>query len=145
LIIYFSYHYVEGFDYQKPFEIIKTKIKEILLVFIPACFSWVVAEILKVIVHAPRPFLVFSNIVQPLFGHGGYSFPSAHAMFFSALATSLYFIHKRLGKVCFIIVLIILIARIASGVHFPIDILFGLVFGPIIAFIFHRIFIRKYK
>jgi undecaprenyl-diphosphatase len=61
-------------------------------------------------------------------------------MFFSALAMSLYFINKRIGILYFIVALIVGLARVASGVHFPIDILVGYILGIIIAVIFKFIF-----
>ena len=146
LLIYLAYHYVGEFAPEKPFFVIRTKIKEILLVFVPAVFSWVAAELIKAIVHAPRPFIVFKDTIQPLFIHGGMdSFPSGHAMFFGALAMSVFFVHKELGKFFFLIAFIIGLARVASGVHFPIDILFGYIFGIAVSFIFHRIFLKKYS
>jgi undecaprenyl-diphosphatase len=145
VFIYFFYHYVGEFNYKRPFDLLKTKIKEILMVFIPAVFSWIFAEILKTVIYHPRPFIFFQDAVQPLFIHGGVdSFPSGHAMFFGALAMSLYFIHKKMGRIYFLIALVIGLARIVAGIHFPLDIFAGYIFGFIITLIF-ELFFRKMR
>ena len=145
LLIYLIYHYVGEFDYRQPFLLIKTKIKEILMAFSPAIISWIIAEILKIIIKYPRPFILFENTVQPLFIHGRMdSFPSGHAMFFGALAMSVYFIHKRLGRIYFLIALVIGLARVITGIHFPIDILAGYLFGILITLIF-ELLIKNYR
>jgi len=143
-IVFLIFHTDGVFDYRTPFLQLKNKLKEISFVFITSISAWIIATIIKSLILSPRPFILFEN-VKPLFFHGGFdSFPSGHAMFFSALALSLYFIHKRIGLLYILVALIIGLARVASGVHFPIDILFGYILGLIIAFIFKHIFIKKY-
>lgn len=134
--VYLFFHEEGKFDYRKPFSQLKNKIKNIFLVFFSAVFAWILADILKSNIFAPRPFLYFQNI-KPLFLHGGFdSFPSGHAVFFGALATSLFFVNKRMGIWYIIVALIVGLSRVISGVHFPIDIFWGYIFGFIIAFIF---------
>lgn len=142
--IYLFFHIDGVFDYHTPFLQLKNKFKEISFVFFTSIFAWGLSGILKHFIISPRPFLYFENL-KPLFLHGGFeSFPSGHAMFFSALAMSLYFIHKRIGTIYIVVALIIGLSRVAAGIHFPIDILFGYIFGIILAFIFKLIF-RKNK
>ncbi|MFA6515337.1 MAG: phosphatase PAP2 family protein [Candidatus Paceibacterota bacterium] len=141
--IFLFFHTDGVFDYRTPFLQFKNKIKEIVLVFSSSLFAWIIVTIVKFFILSPRPFIFFEN-VKPLFLYGGMdSFPSGHAMFFGALAMSLYFIHKRMGYLFFVVALIVGIARIASGVHFPIDILVGYILGIIIAYIFKLIFYKK--
>jgi len=64
------------------------------------------------------------------------SFPSGHAIIFGALATSLYFIHKKLGITYLILAIVIGFSRVVAGVHFPVDIAFGLLLGILISIIF---------
>jgi undecaprenyl-diphosphatase len=143
VFLYLIFHIDGVFDYRTPFLQLKNKIKEIAFVFSSAIIAWVLAMIAKSLIFTPRPFIYFEN-VKPLFFLGGFeSFPSGHAMFFGALATSLYFAHKRIGFLYIIVALIVGLARVASGVHFPIDIFFGYIFGFIIAFICNLIFKKK--
>lgn len=141
LALVYVIFYTSGiFDYRTPFLQLKNKIKEVVLVFSPAVIAYILEYILKSLISSPRPFLYFEN-VKPLFLHGGMdSFPSGHAMFFGALAMSLYFVNKRMGILYFIVALIVGLARVASGVHFPIDILVGYILGIIIALVFKLIF-----
>lgn len=145
LAFVFVFFYKDGiFDYKTPFLKLKSKIKEMFVVFSAPFVAWVIATVAKSFIFSPRPFMFFEN-VKPLFVHGGFdSFPSGHAMFFGALATSLYFSNKRLGLIYIVVALIVGLARVTSGIHFPIDIFFGYIFGTIIAIIFKAIF-KKIK
>ncbi|MDD3663504.1 MAG: phosphatase PAP2 family protein [Candidatus Pacebacteria bacterium] len=141
MAIFFLFFYTDGFfDCKKPFLQFKNKVKEIFFVLFPGFFAWVVVSILKYFISSPRPFLYFKD-VSPLFLHGGFdSFPSGHAAFFSALAVSFLFKHKRMGVIYIFVALIISLARIASGIHFPIDILVGWGVGITISLIFNNFF-----
>lgn len=137
----FLFFHIDGvFDYKKPFLQLKNKIKEISSVFISGFIAWGMANTIKFFIVSPRPFIILEKI-KPLFLHGAMdSFPSGHATFFSALAVSLFLRHKRMGIYYIIVALIVSFARVASGVHFPIDIFAGWILGTIIALIFNRIF-----
>lgn len=143
LFFYFLYKDVGSFDWKNPFYIIKKRFRNIFNVFTPAILGWIVVSILKSIFSKPRPFVKFKEIVEPLFVYRGMdSFPSGHSVFFMALAVSLFFVEKRIAFVYIIIALIIGIARVISGVHFPIDIIFGWIIGLIVGLIFVKFFKR---
>ena len=126
------------------FRILKQKWKEIVLVFFSGIFAWCLASVIKIIVQAPRPFLVLENIV-PLLNKTDFSFPSGHATFFMALGMAIYFNHKQAGYLYMFFALLIGIARIIAGVHFPIDILSGFILGGFIAYLVRLIYDRIYK
>jgi len=139
-VVFLIFHTDGVFDYRTPFLQFKNKLREATFVLLTSFSAWVLGTIIKSFILSPRPFIFFENI-KPLFVHGGLdSFPSGHAMFFGALAMSLYYIHKRIGLIYIMVALIVGFARVASGIHFPIDILFGYIFGVIIATIFRLIF-----
>jgi len=143
--IFLVFHNNGVFDYHTPFLQFKNKFKEISFVATSSIFAWIIGSIIKSFILSPRPFILFENI-KPLFLYGSMeSFPSGHAMFFGALAMSLYFIYKRMGYLYFIVALIVGLARVASGIHFPVDIFFGYIFGVIIAIIFKYIFKLIFK
>ncbi len=119
---------------ENPFRVFMEKKKEILLVFLSAFSAYFISEILKFLFHTSRPFLVLHD-VSPLFNQGGYAFPSGHASFFSALAFSIFFLHKKAGYVFMFFALLIGLARIIAGVHFPIDILGGFILGAITSYL----------
>jgi len=109
----------------------KQAVRNILIVFMSAFFAYVVAYIFKHLLPHPRPFEVLSD-VYVLYTHGGGdSFPSGHATFFMALATSLFFFHRRLAFVYVLGALIIGSMRIAVGVHWPFDIVAGWILGGV--------------
>lgn len=130
LLLYIFHHHIGEFDWRKPFSVLGKRFKELKVVFLSPIIVWVITAILKDIFKSPRPFVLFNEKIVPLFTHGGMdSFPSGHAAFFGALATSVFFINKKLGFFYIIIALLIGLARIASGIHFPIDILTGYILG----------------
>ena len=109
------------------------KIKKILSVFFSGFLALIVAEILKILFRIPRPFLALPD-VHALFPETGYSFPSMHAVFFSAISVAIFFSHKKAGYVFMFFALLIGLARIVAGVHFPIDILVGFIIGGVVAY-----------
>jgi len=126
---------------QEPFKVFMQKKKEILMVFFSGIVAWVLAYILKILIHTPRPFDIFPQ-VHSLFSETGYSFPSGHATFFLALAFAIFFLHKKVGYVFMFFALVIGLARIIAGVHFPIDILGGFALGFVVAYLINK-YIRK--
>jgi len=146
IIIFLLYKNYKIANEKNFFSKIRNSTKELIYIFLPAISGWVIADIVKNIVKFPRPFIKFIDVVNPLFIHGGMdSFPSGHATFFSALAFSLFFINKKLGYLFVFFAILIGLARIISGVHFPVDIFSGYVLGAIIFFIFNFIFSKKVK
>ncbi|MFA6397889.1 MAG: phosphatase PAP2 family protein [Candidatus Paceibacterota bacterium] len=137
LAVLFLLFHKEKFKLESPFSSIikfKRKISEIIVVFVASGFAWILSKIIKTIITAPRPYLVFENI-KTLFPYGGYdSFPSGHATFFAGLAMALYLYHKKVGIIFFIGALLIGVARIMAGVHFPVDILAGYAIGIFISY-----------
>lgn len=109
--------------------------REFFLVFVSSGVAYVFSKILKILIHADRPFVEFSNI-QALFSESGFAFPSTHAIFFATLAISIFLLHKKAGYFFIFLALLIGLARIIAGVHFPIDILGGFIFGAIISYLF---------
>ena len=92
--------------------------------------GWATAEILKFIFAKPRPFLSISEFI-PLFTSEGLSFPSSHATVFSALAVVMFFENKKLGIFFIIGAVLIGLARVVAGVHYPLDILAGFLLGAL--------------
>jgi undecaprenyl-diphosphatase len=89
---------------------------------------FVVAETIRFFYDRPRPFEVL-NIVQ-LVEHGaGASFPSGHAAFYFALSWFLFFWNKKIGVAFLAVTLFMTIARVFSGIHYPLDILAGCLIG----------------
>lgn len=127
---------------KNPFAEFIKKWKEVLFAFFSGAVAWCVATIIKSIIQAPRPYLVFPDI-NPLLFKTGFSFPSGHSTFLMALGVSIYLSSKKVGVIFIIFAILIGLARIIVGVHFPIDILVGFIVGIVIAIIFNLIFKLK--
>lgn len=103
--------------------------RDLFVVIAAAIAAYVFSVALKYLLPHQRPFEVLPD-AHILYTHGGGdSFPSGHATFYMALAVSLFFYHRRLALVYFFGALIIGLARIAVGIHWPFDILAGWLLG----------------
>ena len=95
----------------------------------------------------PRPYIILSfahKLISLSATDNFQAFPSGHAIFFFALSTAVYFYNKKLGIFFFFSSLVMGLARIFTGVHWPSDILGGLLFGAITAYGVQRFYL-KYK
>jgi len=109
----------------------------------------IITELIRFIYYHPRPFDFYK--FTPLIAESGASFPSGHAAFFFALAMTLYFWDKRWAMVYFVLSLFIGAARVYVGVHWPLDILGGIIVGTLSAYFVHmllrpyfdRLFLKK--
>ena len=80
----------------------------------------------------PRPFIALTQIqplVKVMTSENLQSFPSGHTLFFFALATTVFLFNKKLGVWFLIAATLISLARIYVGVHWPIDVLVGVILG----------------
>lgn len=107
----------------------KEKVRYLILATTGVILSrLVITELIRVIWRRPRPFV--AHTVNSLIEHSASaSSPSGHMAFLFALATAIYFINKRFGIIFFILSFVIGLARIFVGVHYPLDILGGIVVG----------------
>ena len=84
------------------------------------------------LVYRPRPFVLYPHQVHLLVQHApDSSFPSDHATAVFAVATALVGSSKWLSRTFWIVAILIAIARVFIGVHWPTDVLAGLVIGSI--------------
>ncbi len=101
----------------------------------------VFVEVFRLFIHRLRPLVADPNI------HGflietSYSFPSGHAAFFFALSTVVYIYDNRWGVWFYAASLVIGLARVAAGAHYPTDILGGALLGVAVGWCVHRFFRR---
>ena len=103
-------------------------------VFFSALFTkYAVEEFIRLFYHRPRPFLTYD--IQSLFTENSYSFPSGHASFFFAFSFAIYLYNKKWGIWFLIASLLMTIARVMAGVHYPSDILGGMILGVVVAYL----------
>jgi undecaprenyl-diphosphatase len=103
----------------------------------------IVTEAIRFFFPHPRPFDALD--ITALVGESGDSFPSGHGAFFFALAGTVWFYNRRRGALLFFLALVIGIARVAAGVHWPLDIVGGIATGILSALIVHFLFRRDFK
>lgn len=109
-------------------------IKESVALITPAFVAMLAASIIKVLSPSLRPFAHPDYMITPLVRVTGFesSFPSMHTAFAFALASALYARDRRVGKWFMCAAALVAFGRIASGVHWPIDILGGMLLGVVI-------------
>jgi len=98
----------------------------------------IITEFIKFFWHRERPFLAMN--FQPLaMPWSSWSFPSGHAAAFFALAFSIFFINKYWGIWFLIAVCLMGLARIFIGIHWPTDILGGILIALISVLIIKKL------
>ena len=113
-----------------------------LLAFAGALIARFGAEtIIHFFYYRPRPYLALD--VPHLLTEASSSFPSGHTIFIFALATGLLSINKRVAYVFFTAGLLVGIARIAAGVHYPSDVLGGALLGILAALLVRAVWRRS--
>ncbi len=88
--------------------------------------------ILKIWVARPRPCWLNPTVVLLLASPSDFSFPSGHALSSAIAATILTLTDRRFGYVAIPLALLIAFSRLYLYVHFPSDVLSGLLLGVII-------------
>ena len=136
LYVYFLYHLykVENKNY------FKLIISALILVILS---DFLCAKVLKEIVERQRPCHLFINEIW--FSNfnlcsSTYSFPSCHALNHMVIASFLFPYFKNMGKYLLILwVFFIGFSQVYIGVHFPSDILGGIIIGAMISIIFTKL------
>lgn len=100
-----------------------------IILIISIVFEFICVNIfIKNIVNRPRPFLSDESLL-PLIRPGESSFPSGHAASSFAAATSLFLYKKKAGIPAYLLAAAIAFSRLYIGVHYPTDVLAGMVIG----------------
>jgi membrane-associated phospholipid phosphatase len=119
--------------------LIRKKIGWSVQVAISFLVSGLAAQLLKHMIHSPRPMIFFgTHGIHWIYGitRTGYaSFPSGHTATIFAITTlfSLYFPSHKTGFLFFLIAALTGFSRIYLAEHFPVDVLGGLLTGVLIS------------
>lgn len=110
--------------------VIKRDILYPFLILGAGASAWIFSYIVKHITMINRPFVELG--LTPLFMETGFSFPSSHVAVISSISVIMWSIDYRLGVLFFIFTIFVAISRMVIGVHYPVDVIFGLIFGILI-------------
>jgi undecaprenyl-diphosphatase len=121
----------------------KIKREEVLHAVLAFIFAWLVAETIKRLIPTLRPFVVNGQGVLTLTKPGDGSFPSGHTASAFALSTTIWLHDKKAGWFYLILASLVGIARILANVHYPVDILGGVVIGILASFLIERVHLFK--
>jgi undecaprenyl-diphosphatase len=102
----------------------------------------VLAELIRLFFYRARPFLAYHNIYALLTDYES-SFPSGHTIFFFAFSMVIYKYNRKWGWFFFIASLPICIARVIAGVHYPSDIIGGMILGLLVGYLVYKIAERQ--
>ncbi|MBI2025060.1 MAG: phosphatase PAP2 family protein [Candidatus Harrisonbacteria bacterium] len=122
----------------------KIRFQNFALITLVAILSrGLLTEIIRFFYFRARPFVELN--FAPLINHSAEAsaFPSGHAAFYFALGLSLFLINRFWGSIYILAALLMGIARIAAGVHWPLDILFGFLVALVSLIVVKLLLVRQ--
>ncbi|WP_328537405.1 phosphatase PAP2 family protein [Streptomyces sp. NBC_00344] len=110
--------------------------------------AYVISELLKSVIHEERPCRAVSGAMSPLIDcppHGDWSFPSNHSIIAAAAAVGLSIAVMRLVWLTVPVALLMAFSRVFVGVHYPHDVIVGLILGALIALLVIEVLTRPVR
>lgn len=105
-----------------------------LAVLIALAVTFVVGNVvMKNLIARPRPFIVYPDIELLIAPPSGFSFPSGHSSSSFAAATALFCFYKKPGIAALVLAALIAFSRMYLFVHYPTDVLTGIMLGIFMA------------
>ena len=93
--------------------------------------SGFIARMIKITVNRIRPYIVLQNLNIRKIGIDDYSFPSGHTTAAFCIAVMIALTIPHLSVIAISIAIAVGISRMYLGVHFPSDVLVGMLLGSI--------------
>lgn len=123
---------------------ISKKMEILAAVFLPAVISRLgITVLIRYLYYRPRPYL--TDAVNMLIDKSREaSFPSGHAAFFFAFSAAVYLYNKKLGIFFFGVSVLMALARIFAGIHWPSDVLAGAVVGIFSAWLVRKCLFKSF-
>ncbi len=102
----------------------------------------IATPVIRFLYDRPRPFI--ADNIEPLINHiVTHSFPSGHLAIFTPIFLTLFLINRRLSLLFFVGAILIGIGRVATGVHWPTDIIGGILVGAVSFLVTYYLLKRK--
>ncbi|MDD5769732.1 MAG: phosphatase PAP2 family protein [Candidatus Gracilibacteria bacterium] len=121
---------------------------KLLFIFYSIFIAVIINIIIQHFIHIDRPEESLKNAGKLILNHiPDNSFPSDHASVGSAFLVSLFlFGFVRIGLIILPFIIVMLLSRIAGGIHWPFDIIVGIIIGSLSSFIIYKIhFLNIFK
>lgn len=100
------------------------------LMLISMAFCFVLGNLcIKNLVQRPRPCQIDTTVALLIPMPGEYSFPSGHTLHSFTAAVTIFLHHRRAGIAALVLAAVIAFSRMYLFVHFPTDILGGMILG----------------
>lgn len=100
----------------------------------------ILTPLIRFVYHRPRPFVALPDIhILVNQNPAEASFPSGHAAFLFAIAFAVWLYNKKIGGIFIVAALLTTFARIYAGVHYPVDILGGILVAAISVFVIYKL------
>lgn len=112
--------------------------KSLLLCMLSFGVGFILLKTLGFLLYEPRPFTSFQ--ITPIIGFApGDAFPSDHTTILTILALSYSAYKSKLTWFLISVLFLVGFSRIYTGVHYPVDILGGIIFGTVSVYISWKI------
>jgi undecaprenyl-diphosphatase len=103
-----------------------------------------IAQVIAHIWDRPRPYIAHPGDAHLFISASpDPSFPSDHATAAFAIAVALLLRNRRVGIVAMVMAVVLCVARVAAGTHYPGDVLAGAVLGSAAALVFWHPTVRR--
>ncbi len=99
----------------------------------------VISEVLSKLIDRSRPFVESKEITLLIPHDADGGFPSHHTTVMVAIAVALWFRNHNFGRLLFVLAILSGIARVGAGIHYPADILAGLLIGAATSWSIHKL------
>ena len=99
----------------------------------------VISELLSKLIDRSRPFVASKEITLLIPHDADGGFPSHHTTVMVAVAVALWFRNHNFGRLLFTFAILSGIARVGAGIHYPTDILAGVVIVAGTAWSIHKL------
>ncbi len=101
------------------------------------------AQVISPLIGRVRPCNAIAHATTLLPCNPDYSMPSDHAVIAGAFAAGFWLIDRRLGIVATLLSLLLAFSRVYVGVHYPSDVIVGLIVGALITLAIYLLLRRR--